>query len=54
MNAVDGDEFEVLLIPHTLAVTAWGGRKTGDRVNIEVDQMARYAARLMEAGRDGA
>ena len=52
VNAVEGDEFEVLLIPHTLAVTAWGARKTGDRVNIEVDQMARYAARLMEtAGR---
>ena len=51
VNAVDGDEFEVLLIPHTLAVTTWGERKAGDRVNIEVDQMARYAARLMEGGR---
>ena len=50
VNAVEGDAFEVLLIPHTLAVTTWGERKTGDRVNIEVDQMARYAARLMEAG----
>jgi riboflavin synthase len=48
VNAVEGADFEVLLIPHTLAVTAWGGRKTGDRVNIEVDQMARYAARLIE------
>ena len=53
VNAVEGDEFEVLLIPHTLEVTAWGGRKTGDRVNIEVDQMARYAARLIEAGQGG-
>ena len=52
VNAVDGDAFEVLLIPHTLIVTTWGERKEGDRVNIEVDQMARYAARLM-AGRDG-
>jgi riboflavin synthase len=51
VNAVEGAEFEVLLIPHTLAVTAWGERKAGDKVNIEVDQMARYAARLMEAGR---
>jgi len=51
VNAVEGDEFEVLLIPHTLKVTSWGGRKTGDKVNIEVDQMARYAARLMETGR---
>jgi riboflavin synthase len=51
VNAVDADEFEVLLIPHTLEVTTWGERKAGDRVNIEVDQMARYAARLAEAGR---
>ena len=50
VNAVDGDTFEVLLIPHTLEVTTWGERRAGDRVNIEVDQMARYAARLMEAG----
>lgn len=50
VNAVEGDAFEVLLIPHTLKVTTWGERKAGDTVNIEVDQMARYAARLMEAG----
>ncbi len=49
VNAVDGDDFEVLLIPHTLAMTSWGARKTGDKLNIEVDQMARYAARLLEA-----
>ena len=54
VNAVDGDTFEVLLIPHTLKVTTWGERQAGDRVNIEVDQMARYAARLIEAGRGGA
>jgi len=46
VNAVEGDAFEVLLIPHTLAVTTWGERRVGDRVNLEVDQMARYAARL--------
>ncbi len=51
VNAVEGDGFEVLLIPHTLKVTTWGERKAGDRVNIEVDQIARYAARLIEAGR---
>jgi riboflavin synthase len=51
VNAVGGDTFEVLLIPHTLEVTTWGERRAGDKVNIEVDQMARYAARLMEAGR---
>jgi riboflavin synthase len=39
----------VLLIPHTLAVTTWGGRGTGDPLNLEVDLMARYAARLAEA-----
>jgi riboflavin synthase len=48
VNAVGGDTFEILLIPHTLAVTTWGERRAGDGVNIEVDQMARYAARLME------
>lgn len=53
VNAVEGDAFEVLLIPHTLAVTTWGERKAGDKVNIEVDQMARYAARLMDAGQGG-
>ena len=50
VNAVDGDAFEALLIPHTLKATTWGERRAGDRVNIEVDQMARYAARLIEAG----
>lgn len=54
VNAVSGDTFEVLLIPHTLAVTTWGERKPGDRVNIEVDQMARYAARLIETTRSAA
>ncbi len=53
VNAVEGDEFEVLLIPHTLEVTTWGERKADDQVNIEVDQMARYAARLIEAGQGG-
>jgi riboflavin synthase len=48
INAVDGDAFEVLLIPHTLEVTTFGGLRPGDRINIEVDQMARYAARLAE------
>src|SRR5204862_5850086 len=49
VNSVDGDNFSVLLIPHTLAVTTWGERNVGDAVNLEVDTMARYAARLMEA-----
>jgi riboflavin synthase len=49
VNAVDGDRFSVLIIPHTLAVTTWGGYRAGDRLNLEVDLMARYAARLAEA-----
>lgn len=48
LNEVEGDEFSVFLIPHTLSVTTWGGRKEGDEVNLEVDMMARYAARLAE------
>jgi riboflavin synthase len=48
VNHVKGNEFDVTLIPHTLAVTTWGERKTGDLVNLEVDQLARYAARLAE------
>jgi riboflavin synthase len=48
VNKVDGDAFTILLIPHTLAVTTWGARKAGDDINIEVDVMARYAARLSE------
>ena len=50
VNSVDGNVFSVLLIPHTLAVTTWGDRKAGDVLNLEVDLMARYAARLAEVG----
>jgi riboflavin synthase len=49
VNKVEKTRFTILLIPHTLDVTNWGGRKAGDRINIEVDTMARYAARLAEA-----
>ena len=49
VNGVEGSRFDVLLIAHTLEVTTWGERGQGDHVNLEVDQMARYAARLMEA-----
>ena len=47
VNEVDGDEFEILLIPHTLAVTTWGERKVSDVLNLEVDTMARYAERIL-------
>lgn len=50
VNVVDGMRFTSMLIPHTLAVTTWAARQPGDSVNLEVDQMARYAARLAEAG----
>jgi riboflavin synthase len=50
VNEVEGDQFSVLLIPHTLAVTTLGARGVGEALNIEVDLMARYAARLSEAG----
>jgi riboflavin synthase len=51
--ACAGDECEVALIPHTLAVTVAGGYRTGVRVNLEVDLLARYVARLFEAEREG-
>jgi riboflavin synthase len=48
VNTVEGDTFSVLIIPHTLKVTTFGALAAGARVNLEVDQMARYAARLIE------
>lgn len=51
VNAVEGVTFEVNLIPHTLNVTTLDERQAGDPVNIEVDRIARYVERLMEAGR---
>ena len=49
VNAVEGDTFSVLIIPHTLQVTTLGSLQPGARLNLEVDQMARYAARLLQA-----
>jgi len=48
VNEAEGDLFSVFLIPHTLEVTSWSDRRAGDKVNLEVDMMARYAARLAE------
>ncbi|MGI9648796.1 MAG: riboflavin synthase [Acidimicrobiia bacterium] len=48
VTAVDADHFELVLIPHTLDVTTLGSRKAGDRVNIEVDILAKYVERLLE------
>lgn len=49
VNRVEGERFDVLLIQHSLNVTTWGERRAGDAVNIEVDTLARYVARLAEA-----
>jgi riboflavin synthase len=49
VNEVEANCFGVLIIPHTLSVTTLGLRKPGDFLNIEVDLMARYAARLAQA-----
>lgn len=48
VNSVSGCDFDILLIRHTLEVTTWGDRKVGDKINFEIDTMARYAARLAE------
>jgi riboflavin synthase len=52
VNKVDEDGFGVLVIPHTWAVTTLSRLKPGDKVNLEADMMARYAARLIEARRN--
>jgi riboflavin synthase len=49
VNTVEGDTFSVLIIPHTLQVTTFGALRQGDDLNLEIDTLARYAARLMEA-----
>ena len=48
VNEVAGDCFTVNVIPHTLAVTTFGQARAGDRVNLEIDMIARYVARLLE------
>ena len=48
VNAVDAGGFEVALVPHTLAHTAFGATRPGDPVNLEVDQVARYVERLLQ------
>jgi riboflavin synthase len=48
VNEVDGASFGINFIPHTKAVTNWGDAKLGDRVNLEIDTLARYVARLNE------
>ncbi len=49
VNAVADDHFDVNIIPHTADVTTFGTLAVGDRVNLEIDMLARYVARLLEA-----
>lgn len=49
VNEVDGDDFAVHIIPHTLTATTLGGVRAKDLLNLEIDVMARYAARLIES-----
>jgi riboflavin synthase len=52
VNRIEGTTFQVMLVPHTLAHTTLGDLAVGDRVNVEIDTLARYVARLLET-RDG-
>jgi len=49
VNAVDGDVFDINLIPHTVSVTTLRHLKPGSPVNLEVDQIARYVERMLSA-----
>ena len=51
VSGVDSAGFEVVLIPHTLEITLFGIRRSGDRVNLEADVIAKYVERLLEARR---
>ena len=48
VNEVDGSVFGVNFIPHTKVATTWGDTAVGDAINLEIDTMARYVARLQE------
>lgn len=48
VNDVDGCDFGINFIPHTKEVTTWGTVSSGDRINLEIDTLARYVARLAE------
>jgi riboflavin synthase len=51
VNEVDGCDFGINIIPHTKEVTIWGQAKVGDAINLEIDTLARYVARLAEMER---
>lgn len=48
VNDVEGADFGINFIPHTKEVTTWGDVAVGDRINLEIDTLARYVARLAE------
>ncbi|SIS38633.1 riboflavin synthase [Insolitispirillum peregrinum] len=48
VNEVNDDQFGINVIPHTQSVTTFGALKVGDKVNMEIDMLARYVARLMD------
>jgi riboflavin synthase len=48
VNEVAGTDFGINFIPHTRKVTTWGRVAAGDRVNLEIDTLARYVARLQD------
>lgn len=50
VNEVEGDIFGINFIPHTKSVTTWGDVAVGDSINLEIDTLARYVARLAEVG----
>ncbi|MGX9357157.1 riboflavin synthase [Roseobacteraceae bacterium S113] len=50
VNEVEGCDFGINFIPHTKSVTTWGDAKVGDPVNLEIDTLARYVARLQDWG----
>lgn len=54
VNAVAGARFGVNIIPHTMAETTLGERRGGDAVNLEIDMLARYVARLLDSANEGA
>ncbi len=49
VNEVEGNRFGVNLIPHTLGASSWGDLAAGDEVNLEVDLLARYVARISQS-----
>jgi riboflavin synthase len=53
VNGVEGAEFHVNIVPHTMQVTTLGDRKVGDKVHLEIDVVARYLERLLNHGEVG-